>query len=196
MLSTNNTATNNIDMTHKMENNKYESYHQTYAKCESTHAGSYESGYDSEPGLSSSDLHSSHDDRSTYAKNGDDVIDDAHANYDHSDWSEKDFFYEEEFNRFNYDIENLEELCQSANGVVYTGNLISTGDDVIVSPVIGTAFKATGKHFLIHWDLFLQIFHQAGWLCSSAAVTTNQRRWWGRFLNTEFLISLLSGIIL
>ena len=140
MLSTNNTATNNIDMTHKMENNKYESYdsHKTYAKYHgvTTIAGSYESGYDSEPGLSSSDLHSSHDDRSTYAKNdGDDVIDDAHANYDHSDWSEKDFFYEEEFHRFNDDIENLEELCQSANGVVYTGNLLSTGDDVIVKKI-------------------------------------------------------------
>jgi len=149
----NNTATQNSNcMTHKMENNKYESYQTTYTKYNmthndscSTHAGSYESGYDSEPGLSSSDLHhdSSHDDRSsTYEKNDDvstfdDVtnFDDAHANYDHSGWSEKDFFYEEEFNRFNDEIENLEELCQSANGVVYTGNLISTGDDVIVKKI-------------------------------------------------------------
>jgi serine/threonine protein kinase len=138
--NTNNTA--NKDMTHKMENNKYESYSSydkydssTYANSSGNQSGfSYESGYDSstEPGLSSSHHESSStgddriatDDVTTY----DDVI-------DHSDWSEKDFFYEEEFNRFNYDIENLEELCQSANGVVYTGNLIPSGDDVIVKKI-------------------------------------------------------------
>jgi serine/threonine protein kinase len=133
------------DITHKMENNKYESYtcstygSSTYA---STHAGSYESGYDSEPGLSSSHGHlqPTHDDR-IHAKDDvtyDDVrnFDNANVNvHDNSDWSENDFFYEEEFNRFNYDIENLEELCQSANGVVYTGKSISTGDDVIVKKI-------------------------------------------------------------
>lgn len=114
--------TKNI-MTHNFESNKYES---SYAN---TAAGSYESGYDS----SSSSTHVKNAHISTHANSS--TQNTTNDNYDYSDWTDKDFFYEEEYNRFNQDILELTEYMESANGVLYTGVSGKTGDDVMVKKI-------------------------------------------------------------